>query len=737
MVVAWVVAALLIGLVGFQTQHRLDTERQARLQHVEMMVANLSRLVQEHAANLLRTSTQTLRHIGRHYRQAGAAFNPDELVLQGELDGSIFRDIGVVDAHGNYHGGRTSRPATLSAALVADDFQRHRSRADSAPFVSPPYYDAAERRWAIRVTQRIDDGQGRFLGVALISLDIDYFNRFYDQIDVGATGFVALNGLDGIIRARRAAEQVAPGGSVALSPTLAALRAGQVAGFSTVASPVDGITRLLYFRRIPDFPLFVVVGFGRGEVLASLSADRAFAVRAFAVITALILLLALAFWRYHFLRLRSLRKSEELRLRMELAVDGADLGMWDWNIVERTIQCSPRLATMLGFRDSPLTLNQDTYGAMLRAEDRQELHRWLVSHLKGMTPYFDHEYPMTTHDGLHRWFLVRGKVVQKDADNRATRMLGTHLDITAKRVAEQDLRIAATAFEAQEGMLITDANKQILRVNRGFCMITGYEAAEVIGKTPSLLSSGRHDASFFSNLWQSVSSSGVWQGEIWNRRKNGEVYPEWLTITAVRDEKNNVTHYVGAFTDLTERKAAVDEIRRLAYYDPLTHLPNRRLMMDRLERALATANRTGRCLAVMFIDLDHFKQLNDERGHDHGDLLLQSVAQRLVGCVRDEDTVARHGGDEFLVLLTGLNEHPEAARHDALAVAQKMLSQLSLLHELGTYAHHCTASIGIALCSAGHSTPAELLKQADTAMYTAKQAGRNQIQVFDEPAPTP
>ena len=299
------------------------------------------------------------------------------------------------------------------------------------------------------------------------------------------------------------------------------------------------------------------------------------------------------------------------------------------------------------------------------------------------------------------------------------------------RRAEADLRVAATAFESLDGMLVTDENKVILRVNQAFTDITDYTADEVVGLTPSLLSSGRHDAVFYSLMWNSIVQEGAWQGEIWNRRKNGEVYPQWLGITAVKGSHGEITHYVGTMSDISQRKAAESEIEYLAFYDFVTRLPNRRLLTDRLNQARAACARSGRRGALLFIDLDNFKTLNDTLGHDKGDLLLEQVAQRLVGCVREGDTVARFGGDEFMVLLENLSENSEEAASHTRAVGEKILATLNQAYVLDGHRHHGTSSIGATLFSSQKEAVDDLLKQADLAMYQAKEAGRNAMRFFD------
>ena len=294
-----------------------------------------------------------------------------------------------------------------------------------------------------------------------------------------------------------------------------------------------------------------------------------------------------------------------------------------------------------------------------------------------------------------------------------------------------DLRVAATAFESQEGMLITDAESVILRVNQAFTDITGYTAEEAVGQTPRMLRSGRHDPAFYAAMWATAQGAGSWQGEVWNRRKNGELYAEWLSITAVKSAAGEITHYVGTLTDITGRKAAEEEIRYLAFYDFLTRLPNRRLLLDRLQQAVVVSARGGRKGALFFIDLDNFKDLNDTLGHNQGDLLLQQAAQRLTSCVRGGDTVARLGGDEFLVMLEDLSEDDQEAAALAKGVGEKILAVLNQPYMLAERECHSTSSIGVTLFGDHQENVEELLKQADLAMYEAKAAGRNSLRFFD------
>jgi diguanylate cyclase (GGDEF)-like protein/PAS domain S-box-containing protein len=296
---------------------------------------------------------------------------------------------------------------------------------------------------------------------------------------------------------------------------------------------------------------------------------------------------------------------------------------------------------------------------------------------------------------------------------------------------EAELRIAATAFESKASVMITDADNVILRVNKAFEEETGYAAADVVGRNPRLLNSGQHDKVFYRAMWKSIISTGKWEGEIWDRRKNGEIYPKWLTISTVKGGDGAVSHYICSHTDITERKAAEEKIRHLAFYDPLTLLPNRRLLLDRLAQAGAAGAKSGRGAALLFIDLDDFKTLNDTHGHDVGDQLLQQVATRLESCVRDGDTVARLGGDEFVALLEGLSQDAHDATEQAGLIGQKILTALNQPYQIDGFTRRSTPSIGATLFIGYSHTVEELLKQADIAMYQAKKAGRNTIRFFN------
>ena len=296
----------------------------------------------------------------------------------------------------------------------------------------------------------------------------------------------------------------------------------------------------------------------------------------------------------------------------------------------------------------------------------------------------------------------------------------------ALNVSQRNLYLAERVIEnSLEGIMITDPDAVIVSINPAFTRLTGYTAQEVVGRRPTLLSSGRHDGEFYAALWQRLESEGHWQGEIWNRRKNGEIYPELLTITAINDADGRLTNYAALFSDISELKENEERIKHLAYYDPLTGMPNRRLFEDRLQVALAHVHRNKGQLAVMFVDLDRFKRINDTLGHEMGDQLLVEVSRRLYDCLREDDTVARMGGDEFVVLLSEVGMPDDAAY-----IARRITAALTRPMSLGGRELVVTASVGISIYPEDGRTASTLIKNADTAMYRAKESGRNGYQMY-------
>ncbi len=300
-------------------------------------------------------------------------------------------------------------------------------------------------------------------------------------------------------------------------------------------------------------------------------------------------------------------------------------------------------------------------------------------------------------------------------------------DITERKAAEAELRLAASVFEnSSEAILITDAQNRIISVNKAFETITGYSQESVRGQNPKLLSSGRHPPDFYRDMWAQINTTGHWSGEMWDRKRGGAIYPKWLNISAIADASGQVSHYMGVFSDITERKAAEERIQFMAHYDPLTRLPNRTLLQERIRAAQVAAERTSHKFALLFLDLDHFKTINDSLGHAVGDRLLQAVAGRIDGCLRKMDTVARLGGDEFVIVVTETSGNEEAAH-----MASRIRQTLCEPYLIDGHALNTTPSIGISIYPDDGWDGDVLIKHADIAMYHAKEAGRNEIRFFN------
>jgi len=398
----------------------------------------------------------------------------------------------------------------------------------------------------------------------------------------------------------------------------------------------------------------------------------------------------------------------------------AQLGSWTLDLRTGVACWSDQEFRCLGYEPDACAPTYENFMKAVHPADVRAVHKAMARALEGPDAHYETVHRVVWPDGSERFLHQRAAVV-RDADGRAARMIGTTLDVTEQVHAESRLRQAASVFSStEEGVVITDPAGVIIDVNPAFTEITGYSRAEAIGRNPRILRSDRQDAAFYAALWGSLNTAGRWQGEIWNRRKSGEIYPEWLTINAVRDSSGRLINYVAVFSDISGIKQSQAQLAHLAHHDPLTSLPNRLLFADRLGHALSRAERDGSQLAVLFIDLDRFKHINDSLGHLAGDGLLQEVARRLTAAVRREDTVARMGGDEFTLLLEDLRRPGDAA-----VLARKLLEALADPYSIAGKELYVTASVGISLYPRDGARADELVRNADAAMYQAKDDGRN------------
>jgi diguanylate cyclase (GGDEF)-like protein/PAS domain S-box-containing protein len=420
------------------------------------------------------------------------------------------------------------------------------------------------------------------------------------------------------------------------------------------------------------------------------------------------------------------RKHDEMRIEALLAEQGAILDNVMFGVLyvreRNVVSANRRMEEMFGYAGGEVV----GVPTAVFFQSREQYERVLGEQYPRIVQggYAGTEHLLRRRDGSLVWCLVSGHAL--DAERPHEGSIWVFADITERKQAEEKLRLSATVLEhIADGVMVVDVHGRIVATNPAFTQITGYTGIEAVGQHSSLTRSTRHDEAFYEHLWHDLADTGFWRGEIWNTRRNGELYLEWLTVSAVRDDDGAVTHYVGVFSDITDVKQSQEKLDHLAHHDALTALPNRLLFHDRLQHALARAAREEEQLAVLFIDLDRFKNVNDTLGHHVGDELLKQVAAALSSRLRDGDTLARLGGDEFIVLLENVDGE-YGARH----VADKLVAMFEQPFMVSDYELFVTCSVGVSLFPRDGADLNMLVRNADVAMYQAKARGRNGYQLY-------
>ena len=452
------------------------------------------------------------------------------------------------------------------------------------------------------------------------------------------------------------------------------------------------------------------------ETLARYQTLKGFA---FVLVTGFVLYIALSQHRLEQRRIRSaLKHSEE---RLTLALDSAQEGLWDWDMKSDQVYYSRRYCDMLGYTPEEFGASGESWLSRLHPEDRALAGQRLKALVDERIPHYESSFRLRHRDGDYRWLHYRGQLLLDEA-GQPSRFIGTASDVSQRRADEDSLRQAAAVFDStQEGVLVTDREQRIVHVNPAFSRITGYAADEVLGKLPSLLRSGRHDDAFYQSLWHALDSRGTWSGEVWNRRKGGEVFPMWQCIRSIRDENGNLSHYVAVFSDVSAIKHSQHELDYLAHHDALTTLPNRLLFGERIEQAI---QRGG---ALLLLDLDHFKIVNESLGHNTGDQLLKLIGERLSEAVGANVTLARLGGDEFGLLSCDCTEADQASQ-----LALELLDGLAQPFTINGETLFIGASIGISLFPSDGDSVEQLMRNADSALARAKSSGRQTFSFYSQ-----
>ncbi|HJW24884.1 MAG TPA: EAL domain-containing protein [Rhodocyclaceae bacterium] len=691
---------------------------------------NMARLLEQFVSSAIEKNGVALYSVAHEVEEQLAEGSIDADAINVHIAGvfsqlTFIDGMGVADSDGIVQCGIRVVPSARASVADRDYFIRLRDDPRAGVVVSEPVQGRVSGRWLINLARRVNHPDGSFAGVVYAGITLERLVKTFSTLDVGSNGIVTLR--DGQFRLIARYPELPDGPNVGrptLSPELRQLvEAGRENGTYTVASVIDRIERTNSYRRIPGYPLYVTVGLATDDYLATWrgEASKATTLALLSVLgTLLASWLVYRAWLRRNSAVRALAEQEE---KFRALVESSSDWIWEVDQEWRFTYSSPGVRELLGYEPGEV-LGKALYD-LLPAAEAQALRARLQERPAWGAPFSRLEKTVCRRDGGEA-VLESSGVAILDAEGNFRGCRGISRDITERKAREAELGLAASVFSnTLEGVLVTDSRATILSVNPAFTAITGYSAEEAVGKKPSLLRSDHHGPEFYREMWANLTRDGHWSGEIWNRRKGGEAYLEWLNISAVPAPDGQPARYVGVFSDITELRRKDEDIRHLAFHDPLTNLPNRALLLDRLEHGITVARREGTRLAVMFVDLDRFKAINDSLGHDVGDGLLQEVAERLKACVRQSDTVARMGGDEFVILL-----EPAGELESYASLAGKIIEALSRPATVHGNAIQVGASVGIACFPDDGATSVDLMKHADAAMYAAKTAGRNTYRFF-------
>lgn len=717
-------ALALLAAVLFLASSRSSYEANAA-ESTRTISGILQRSLASEAARIDLTLQVTVDELERELRDGHAANSADMVrFLQRQrarlTPGSTIR---ATDASG-----RVIVGTGVSATTVADWSRRgfFRSLRDGSRrglWVTNPLIGEMSHVPIIAFVRRYDDPRGNFAGVVAVAVTLDQFTDLLKAASVGSHGRVLL--LDAtnaaIVRVPPSSNPNERAGRHHFSTQLhEAIASGRSSLTFFAEHNGDGIPRIETYRRLSVVPFSLIVGRAPMDFLAPWRRQRAWVL---GLLAAFIGVTSFGAWRLR----REMKLSARAELQARALLKNASDGLHVLDADGRLVYVSDEFCAMLGYRPEELLgKHVSTWDVGIpRGELESAVSRQIDSPTRAQF------------ETVHR--RKDGSEFPAEVSGKALEILGTRLllnlsrDITQRKKIQDDLRIAAVAFEAQQGLMVTDENAIIQRVNGACTRITGYPAEELIGRTPAILQSGRQDAAFYAAMREALATRGQWQGEVVNRHKSGTEYTEWLSISVVKGGDGRVKHYLASISDITLQKQAASRIEHMAYFDGLTDLPNRTQLRRRAQLAVEQSRASGRFGALLMLDLDHFKNVNDTMGHAVGDELLQLAARRMKSVMRHESIVARFGGDEFCVLVPDLGLDAESASSRVHHFAERLRGVLSQKYQLDSQSFVCTASIGIALFASGSETVDSLMANADLAMYAAKRGGRNGIRMF-EPA---
>jgi diguanylate cyclase (GGDEF)-like protein/PAS domain S-box-containing protein len=723
------VALVCLTLIAVDVWSSLNA-RAAKIREAENTTLNLSRALAQHADDILRTTDTALLDLLERLEStdgvvpnAHDAHRLQRIMNTRRAELTFLLRMAAFDERGNLMMSSENAPPPPANIAQRDYFRFHRTHEDRNVHVGPARQTRFGDDWVITLSRRMDHPDGSFAGIVQASLKLTYFQRYYDSFNIGSKGVIVLALTDGTLLTRRPFVADMIGQAINITGYRTGVPEGHASGTRSVQSASDGVARLSGSSALEDFPMVVITSLSRDEVLAAWWQTTY--VHSLGVLLLTLLLALLGFW---LVRLIARRSAAETALRATLDALPAKICVLDtagtivavnqaWCDFYETDLARQTIGVQYGLLCTPKAVPQRGAQAHVKRE--------IGKIVRGGGTTFEFEYSCHCSAGPH-WFRVRaarfGKLGQK--------VVLTHEDITELKMAEIDLKFSATVYRALgEAIMVMDADDRIVAVNPAFTRLSGYTEPAVLGQAFAALedeSSGEEISTDARHLMQqALETTGHWQGKISLRCSDGKVNICWLALDTIYDDGDVVRQRVGIFSKVTDHKLAEQTIWQQANFDALTGLPNRSMFHDRLQQEIKKARRTGQALALLFIDLDRFKDINDTMGHAVGDILLQQAAGRLLGCVRDADTVARLGGDEFTVILSDPGGSNNAAR-----IAQHILRRLAEPFVLGDEQAFISASIGITHFPEDSDRVDVLIKNADQAMYAAKAQGRNRYKFF-------
>lgn len=698
-----------------------------QLDNARIQAQGVAQAMDERVVRTIRTVDVVLRTLAQRIRERTPSAEASAIgeILHG-IDPHFDELVTISFNNAQGIGVVNSNPAVPTGRSYAslDFFRIHVDHPEYGVFISAPIVGPASGKRLFLISRRVAAADGPFLGVLVASVSTDALAKKFLAERLGERGMIGLFHIPTKKTLVRQPEYERTFGETVANGTVFADLKNAPSGIFEGPSSFDGEKRIFVYRQLENTPLLLAIGIAVRDIDDKLKSDL---FNFWIVVVLLTLAVAAAAAGILFAHRRQIKIQEALdssEIRFRTLSEVSTVGIFHTDNERNCLYVNKQWSQITGMGLEQALGRGWMQG--LHPDDATRVGGELDRATETRAP-FKSEYRFLRPDGEIRWVLGQARE-EVDTQGNVSGYAGTLTDITERKLAEEKMQLATLVYDTSiEAMMVTDADGTIITVNPAFTQMTGYAPDEIIGKTPRVLRSDRHDQAFYQAMWQDIIATGRWQGEIWDRRKNGEVYPKRLTINTSSSQDGTTIRRVSLFSDITEQKKSEEVIWRQANFDALTGLPNRRMFMDRLEQEIKKTRRADMPLALMFLDLDRFKEINDALGHERGDVVLKETAKRLAACVRESDTVARLGGDEFTIIMGDLGEVSSVER-----IAQDILQSLEKPFHLGSEIVYVTTSIGITFYPEDAKEMEALIKNADQAMYAAKSQGGDRYSYFTQ-----